>query len=54
MEEADRLCNRLGIIDHGKLITLGSPKELKAQLGDTEKVTLEDVFLNLTGRRLRD
>jgi ABC-2 type transport system ATP-binding protein len=54
MEEAERLCDRLGIIDHGSLIKLGSPTELKSELGDPETVTLEQVFLNLTGRSLRD
>lgn len=33
MEEADRLCNRLAIIDHGSIIAEGSPASLKAQLG---------------------
>ncbi|MBI4392550.1 MAG: ATP-binding cassette domain-containing protein [Euryarchaeota archaeon] len=33
MEEADRLCHRIGIIDKGKIIALGTPKELKAGLG---------------------
>lgn len=33
MEEADRLCNRLAIIDHGKIITSGTPSELKSSLG---------------------
>ena len=54
MEEADRLCNRLGIIDHGQLIALGTPNELKSRIGRPEDVTLEEVFLNLTGRSLRD
>ena len=54
MEEADRLCDRLGIIDHGRLIAEGSPEELKSQVGSPDDVTLEEVFLNLTGRRLRD
>ena len=54
MEEADRLCDRLGIMDHGRLISLGSPDELKAQIGDPDEVTLESVFLELTGRTLRD
>ena len=54
MEEADRLCNRLAIMDHGQLIRLGSPHELKAEFGDPEEVTLETVFLELTGRSLRD
>ena len=54
MEEADRLCNRLAIMDHGQLIRLGTPAELKAEIGDPEEVTLETVFLELTGRSLRD
>jgi ABC-2 type transport system ATP-binding protein len=32
MEEADELCHRIGIIDHGKVIALGTPKELKASI----------------------
>ncbi len=32
MDEADELCNRLAIIDHGKVIALGTPKELKATI----------------------
>ena len=54
MEEADRLCDRLGIVDHGRLIRLGRPAELKAEIGDPEQVNLESVFLELTGRTLRD
>ncbi len=54
MEEADRLCNRIGIMDHGRLIELGSPLELKAKIGDPDQVSLEQVFLDLTGRSLRD
>jgi ABC-2 type transport system ATP-binding protein len=54
MEEADRLCQRVAIMDAGKIITLDTPYRLKAQVGDPEKVTLEDVFLKLTGRSLRD
>ena len=54
MEEADRLCDRLAIMDHGELIRLGRPGELKAEIGDPADVTLESVFLELTGRSLRD
>lgn len=39
MDEADRLCDRLAIIDHGKLVGGGSPQELKASLGG-ETITL--------------
>ncbi|MGD0795074.1 MAG: ABC transporter ATP-binding protein [Dehalococcoidales bacterium] len=54
MEEADRLCQRVAIMDGGKIIALDTPHQLKSQLGDPDKVTLEDVFLKLTGRSLRD
>ncbi len=54
MEEADRLCRRVAVMDTGRIVALDTPHNLKAKLGDPDKVTLEDVFLNLTGRRLRD
>ncbi len=38
MEEADELCNRLAIIDHGKLLALGSPRELKDATGIDSQV----------------
>ena len=54
MEEADRLCNRIAIMDGGKIIAMDTPYNLKSQIGPPDKVTLEDVFLKLTGRMLRD
>jgi ABC-2 type transport system ATP-binding protein len=54
MEEADRLCSRVAIMDGGQIIALDTPRNLKSQLGSPDKVTLEDVFLKLTGRSLRD
>jgi len=54
MEEADRLCDRIAIIDGGQIIAIDTPYELKKQIGPPEKVSLEDVFLKLTGRSLRD
>jgi len=54
MEEADRLCNRIAIMDGGEIIKLGTPDELKSEIGPPGQVTLENVFLNLTGRSLRD
>jgi len=54
MEEADRLCNRIAIMDDGKIIAMDTPYNLKAQIGPPDKTTLEDVFLKLTGRTLRD
>ena len=54
MEEADRLCDRIGIMDGGSMIALGSPAQLKASIDKDGDVTLEEVFLNMTGRSLRD
>jgi ABC-2 type transport system ATP-binding protein len=54
MEEADRLCQRIAIMDGGQIIALDTPRNLKAKIGPPDKTTLEDVFLNLTGRSLRD
>jgi ABC-2 type transport system ATP-binding protein len=54
MEEADRLCNRVAIMDSGQIISMDTPRQLKSQIGPPEQVTLEDVFLKLTGRSLRD
>ncbi|MCL0059758.1 ATP-binding cassette domain-containing protein [Dehalococcoidia bacterium] len=54
MEEADRLCDRIAIIDGGQIIAMDTPYQLKSRIGPLEQVTLEDVFLKLTGRRLRD
>ncbi len=54
MEEADRLCDRVAVMDAGKIIAMDTPRNLKAQIGDPDRTTLEDVFLNLTGRSLRD
>jgi ABC-2 type transport system ATP-binding protein len=51
MEEAEELCDRVGIIDHGRLIALGTPSELKARY---QAKTLEDVFIGITGRTIRE
>jgi ABC-2 type transport system ATP-binding protein len=40
MDEAERLCDRVGVVDHGKLIALGSPRELIASLGGQEVIEL--------------
>jgi len=46
LEEADRLCQRLSIIDHGKLIAKGTPAELKETVGgDMVNLTLKDPLL---------
>ena len=91
MEEAERLCDRIAVIDHGKLLALGTVAELLTAHGvkpvlvvqtaageqraetidplgelnrlaaigtvnsfHVERPTLEQVFLHLTGRSLRD
>jgi ABC-2 type transport system ATP-binding protein len=50
MEEADRNANRIAIIDHGKIVAMGSGDDLKKQTG---KDSLEDAFLALTGNVIR-
>jgi ABC-2 type transport system ATP-binding protein len=51
MEEAERVADEISIIDHGKIITHGSPTALKEQTG---KTSLEDAFIELTGRAIRE
>lgn len=51
MEEAEELCDRVGIIDHGKLIALGSPKDL---ISKNKVKNLEEVFIKITGRKIRE
>jgi len=52
MEEADQLSDRVAIIDQGRIVATDKPERLKAQHGDRESTTLEDVFVKLTGRHL--
>ena len=62
MEEAEELCDRVAIMDHGKIVAMDRPAALIDSLLSkgfqkerTEKLAnLEDVFLDLTGRALRD
>jgi ABC-2 type transport system ATP-binding protein len=51
MEEAERLCSEVAIIDRGRVISQGKPAELMA--GGAHE-TLQDMFFSLTGRKLRD
>ena len=51
MDEADRVAQRIAIIDHGKIVAQGSPQELKQQTG---KDSLEEAFLAMTGSTIRD
>ncbi|MEP7237854.1 MAG: ABC transporter ATP-binding protein [Ferruginibacter sp.] len=52
MEEAENFCTRVSIIDHGKILTEGTPAELISH--NAGSTNLENVFLNLTNRKLRD
>lgn len=62
MEEAELLCDRVAVMDNGRIIALDSPKNLiknllkkgfkKAKV--VEQASLEDVFIDLTGKALRD
>jgi ABC-2 type transport system ATP-binding protein len=52
LEEAENFCTKVSIIDDGKLLTQGTPQELIARYPNCSD--LEDVFLALTKRRLRD
>jgi ABC-2 type transport system ATP-binding protein len=52
MEEADQLSDRVAIIDQGRIVALDTPENLKAEYGKDEKTTLEDVFVQLTGKYL--
>ena len=60
MEEAEELCDRVAIIENGKIIALNSPQKLISELISSgfkaqkkiNEATLDDVFLNLTGKKL--
>jgi ABC-2 type transport system ATP-binding protein len=51
MEEADKVANEIAVIDNGKIIIQGTPKELKEK---TKSGTLEDAFISLTGHKIRE
>jgi len=51
MDEADKVCDRVAIIDRGRFVALDTPEALKEMVsGDGQTATLEDVFMELTGR----
>ncbi len=62
LEEAEMLCDRVAIMDSGKIIAMDTPKALVKQLlgrgfkkaQHVEQANLEDVFIDLTGKALRD
>ena len=51
MDEAERVAQRIAVIDHGRIVAQGSPQELKQQTGTD---SLEAAFLALTGTSIRD
>lgn len=51
MDEADKIADKIAIIDHGKIIGIGTSTELKKK---TKTKTLEDAFLKLTGKTIRE
>ena len=56
MEEVEVLCDRVAIMDNGKIIACGTKEELKNMVrkDPTQDISLEEVFLTLTGKKLRD
>lgn len=62
MDEAEILCDRIAIMDNGRIVAIDTPKNLIKQLLDrgfkkkqhVEQANLEDVFIDLTGKELRD
>ena len=55
MEEVEAICTRIAIMDNGRVIATGTSEELKKMItDDPATITLEEVFLTLTGKKLRD
>lgn len=62
MDEAEVLCDRIAVMDNGKIVAIDTPQNLIKQLLDrgfkkeqhVEQANLEDVFIDLTGKELRE
>ena len=51
MDEAEKIATKIAIIDHGKILTIGTPAEIYKS---TDTVSLEEAFLKLTGNKIRE
>lgn len=49
LDEADMYCDRVAIVDKGKIVALGTPQELKQEIGGDTQTTLDEVFIKKTG-----
>jgi ABC-2 type transport system ATP-binding protein len=49
LEIAERMCDRIGIIDRGRLVAVGTMDELRLLGASSMETSLEDIFLSLTG-----
>ena len=56
LDEAERLCDRIAILNDGRIVAEGTPAELKAMVAERygQPPTLESVFMRYTGRSLDD
>jgi ABC-2 type transport system ATP-binding protein len=55
MDEADRICDRVAILDEGRIVAQGTPAALKARVSrDGAEATMEEVFFAVTGKEWRD
>lgn len=54
MEEVELICTNINILDRGRSVAKGTKEELKELVDDQDSATLNDVFLALTGKQLRD
>jgi ABC-2 type transport system ATP-binding protein len=57
MDEAERLCDRIAIVDNGRLVAIGTAAELKQLVADRDGLvnpSMEDVFIALTGHEIND
>ncbi|HUX86752.1 MAG TPA: ABC transporter ATP-binding protein [Chloroflexota bacterium] len=54
LDEAERLCDRIAVLEKGRIVAEGTASELKRRPGAPEAATLEDIFMLLTGRTIEE